>query len=111
VIDQDPDGVFIKRYVPELEPVPAEHIAEPHKMPLALQESIGCMIGEDYPAPIVDHGPAYSEARRRIYAARRTKEAKAESERVYEKHGSRRRPKRQAPGPRRSERLRADSGR
>jgi deoxyribodipyrimidine photo-lyase len=104
VIDQDPSGVFIKQYVPELEPVPPEHIAEPHKMPPALQKSIGCVIGKDYPAPIVEHGPAYSEARRRIYAARRTKEAKAESERVYEKHGSRRRPNRRAPGPRGSER-------
>lgn len=96
VLDQDPDGVFIKQYVPELEPVPPEHIAEPHKMPSALQESIGCVIGKDYPAPIVEHGPAYSEARRRIYAARRTKEAKEESQRVYEKHGSRRKPKRKS---------------
>jgi len=99
VIDQDPEGVFIKRYLPELEAVPREHIAEPHKMPQALQASIGCVIGEHYPAPIVDHGPAYSEARRRIYAARRTKEAKAESERVYEKHGSRRRPNRSSGRP------------
>ena len=94
VQDQDPDGVFIKRYVPELKSVPAEHIAEPHRMPRARQESIGCVIDEHYPAPIVEHGAAYVEARRRIYAARRTPEARAESERVYEKHGSRKRPNR-----------------
>lgn len=96
VLDQDPEGIFIKQYVPELEAVPAEHIAEPHKMPLELQQSLGCVIGEHYPAPIVEHGPAYAEARRRIHAARRAPEAKAESERVYQKHGSRRRPRRPA---------------
>jgi deoxyribodipyrimidine photo-lyase len=96
VLDQDPEGIFIKQYVPELAGVPAEHIAQPHEMPLELQDSIGCVIGVDYPAPIVEHGPAYSEARRRIYAARRTPEARAESERVYQKHGSRKRPRRAA---------------
>jgi deoxyribodipyrimidine photo-lyase len=94
VLDQDPEGVFIKRYVPELEGVPAEHIAEPHKMPSNLQRKTGCVIGKDYPAPIVEHGSAYTAAKQRIYAARRQSEAKEESKRVYEKHGSRRRPNR-----------------
>ena len=113
VLDQDPEGIFIKRYVPELAAVPAEHIAEPHEMPLELQESIGCVIGEHYPPPIVEHGPAYSEARRRIYAARRAPEARSESERVYQKHGSRKRPNRPGakPGakPRRGSARRASS--
>ena len=93
VIDQDPEGIFIKRYVPELEAVPAEHIAEPQKMPGDLQRRLGCIIGRDYPAPIVDHPTAYKEARRRIYAARKGTEARQESERVYQKHVSRRRPR------------------
>ncbi len=109
VLDQDPKGLFIKQYVPELAEVPEEHIAEPHKMPLELQESIGCIIGEHYPAPLVEHGPAYAEARRRIYAARRTKEAKAESERVYEKHGSRRRPNRSPARPKKATPRRASA--
>jgi deoxyribodipyrimidine photo-lyase len=96
VLDQDPDGVFIKQYVPELEAVPPEHIAEPHRMPSALQQKIGCVIGKQYPAPIVEHGPAYSQARARIYAARRSPEARTASERVVLKHGSRRRPNRPA---------------
>ena len=94
VKDQDPEGTFIKRYVPELQGVPAEHIAEPHTMSSSMQKRLGCVIGKDYPAPIVEHRQAYAEARSRIYAARRSPEAKAESERVYQKHGSRRRPSR-----------------
>lgn len=94
VADQDPEGAFIKRFVPELEAVPPEHIAEPHRMPRSVQQELGCVIGKHYPAPIVEHGPAYSQARARIYAARRSPEARAASEQVYAKHGSRRRPKR-----------------
>jgi deoxyribodipyrimidine photo-lyase len=94
VHDQDPEGVFIRRYVPELEGVPSEFIAEPHKMPTDLQHSVGCVIGKHYPEPIVEHGPAYTDARNRIYSARRKSDAREESKRVYEKHGSRRRPSR-----------------
>jgi deoxyribodipyrimidine photo-lyase len=94
VADQDPEGAFIKRFVPELEAVPPEHIAEPHRMPRSVQQKLGCVIGKHYPAPIVEHGPAYSEARARIYAARRSPEVRAASEHVYAKHGSRRRPNR-----------------
>jgi len=96
VHDQDPEGLFIRRFAPELEAVPVEHIAEPHRMPRSLQQRLGCVIGKHYPAPIVEHGLAYAQARARIYAARRSAEARAASEQVYLKHGSRRRPNRPA---------------
>jgi len=51
----DPGGAFIRRFVPELVNVPTEFIHSPWKMPLDLQTQIGCRIGKDYPAPIVDH--------------------------------------------------------
>lgn len=98
VKDQDPEGQFIKRFVPELGPVPPEHIAEPHRMPSALQKKLGCTIGKDYPAPIVEHGRAYTAARQRMSAARRRPEVQEESEQVYLKHGSRKRPTRRASG-------------
>ncbi len=92
--DQDPDGVFVKRWVPELAAVPTERLAEPFKMTRAEQAAARCVIGSDYPAPLVDHKEAVQAAKDRIYAARRTDEAKAEAKRVYEQHGSRRRPRR-----------------
>ena len=94
VRDQDPGGVFIKRYVPELAAVPTEHLAEPHKMPPTLQHELGCVIGRDYPAPIVDHATAYKRARDRIWQVRKQAAAKQEARRIYTKHGSRRRPQR-----------------
>ncbi|GAB4569611.1 MAG: deoxyribodipyrimidine photo-lyase [Anaerolineae bacterium] len=51
----DPDGAFVRRWVPELARVPDQYIHEPWKMPVAEQEATGCRIGVDYPAPMVDH--------------------------------------------------------
>jgi deoxyribodipyrimidine photo-lyase len=54
----DPDGVYVREYVPELREVPDEYLAEPWRMDEELQSRCGCRIGDDYPAPIVDHAEA-----------------------------------------------------
>lgn len=51
----DPDGEYVRRWVPELESVPDEHLAEPWEMDDEQQRAARCVIGRDYPAPIVDH--------------------------------------------------------
>jgi deoxyribodipyrimidine photo-lyase len=89
VIDHDPTGLFIRRYVPELANVPAEYLAEPHRMPLGVQSAVGCRIGCDYPQPIVDHRAAYKSAQQKIFAIRQTASAIDEATRVFIKHGSR----------------------
>lgn len=94
VKDQDPQGDFVRRYVPELAEVPCEYIAEPQKMPVATQSKVGCRIGQDYPKPIVEHEVAYRTAREKIYAVRRGEAAKSDAKRVLQKHGSRKKPTR-----------------
>ncbi|MEM6331079.1 MAG: deoxyribodipyrimidine photo-lyase/cryptochrome family protein [Planctomycetota bacterium] len=92
--DQDPTGEFIRQYVPELADVPLEHLHEPHKLPPLLQQDSGCVIGRDYPAPVVDHATAYNEARRRMMAHRKRDGVRRASQQVFQKHGSRRGPRR-----------------
>jgi len=51
----DKNGDYIRRYLPVLKDMPAKYIYEPWSAPSAVQEAAGCIIGRDYPAPIVDH--------------------------------------------------------
>ncbi len=51
----DPDGEFIKHFLPALAKVPAKFIHAPWEMPQDVQQKSHCLIGRDYPAPIVDH--------------------------------------------------------
>jgi len=54
----DPEGRFIRRYVPELAKVADKYIHAPWQMGRIEQEALGVVIGRDYPGPIVDHGQA-----------------------------------------------------
>lgn len=47
-----------RRYVPELKDMPLLYLFEPWKAPLAMQEAAGCLVGRDYPPPMVDHKQA-----------------------------------------------------
>ena len=51
----DPGGEYVRRWVPELREVPLEKLAEPWTMSEDEQREAGCVIGKDYPAPVVDH--------------------------------------------------------
>jgi len=57
----DPEGRYIRRFVPELTEVPPAFIHEPHKMTRDDQARVTCRIGLDYPASIVDHQQARQE--------------------------------------------------
>ena len=58
----------MRRYVPELEDVPDEYLAEPWRMPDDVQRELS-VIGRDYPGPIVDHREARERALARYRAA------------------------------------------
>jgi deoxyribodipyrimidine photo-lyase len=60
----DPEGSYVRRWLPELGLVPSDKIHEPWTMTAAEMAAANCRIGREYPAPIVDH----AEARRRALA-------------------------------------------
>jgi deoxyribodipyrimidine photo-lyase len=51
----DPDGEYVRRWLPELRDVPLDKLAEPWTMSAAEQAAAGCEIGRDYAEPVVDH--------------------------------------------------------
>jgi deoxyribodipyrimidine photo-lyase len=89
-LEQDPRGVFIRRWVPELAGVPPAYVQMPWTMSADVQQTAGCVIGRDYPAPLVDHAMAVREAKRRLAAVRNAPESRAEARAVAHRHGSRR---------------------
>ncbi len=92
--EQDPQGRFIRRWVPELQDVPDAQLQTPWKYlwpdESDLFQQAERPAGLIYPKPIVDHVRAYREAQQRIFAVRKTDAARQEARRVYVKHGSRR---------------------
>ena len=87
--DQDQEGTFIRKWVSELKHVHTAYIHEPWKMNKSLQEKFKCFIGFDYPEPIVDQGKSSKFAKNLIYSARKSKNFKKNSEKVFNKLGSR----------------------
>lgn len=67
----DPDGLYVRRWLPELSRVPQPFIHEPWRMPLDDQRACGCIIGRDYPYPIVAHEQARHRALSLYQASRK----------------------------------------
>ncbi|XP_072282574.1 cryptochrome-1-like [Pyxicephalus adspersus] len=51
----DPEGSYIRKYLPILKDFPAKYIYEPWTAPDDIQKEASCIIGKDYPFPMVDH--------------------------------------------------------
>ncbi len=85
-LDHDPEGIFIKKWVPELNGVPTNHIHEPWLMTEMDQTFCGVKIGEDYPSPIINLEESGKKARNKIWGHRKNEAVKAESKRIVITH-------------------------
>ena len=61
----DPEGAYVRRYVPELARMPSNHIHAPWLAPPMVLSEAGVVLGKTYPLPVVDH----AEGRARALAA------------------------------------------
>ena len=87
--DQDPKGVFTRRWVRELAGLPDGFLHEPWTAPDDVLAHAGVRLGETYPERMVDHEQAAREARARIGALRKGEDHRAAAAAIQAKHGSR----------------------
>ncbi|XP_061365075.1 (6-4)DNA photolyase isoform X1 [Gastrolobium bilobum] len=62
----DPNGDYIRHFLPVLKDMPRDYIYEPWSAPLSIQTKANCIIGKDYPMPVVCHDSASKECRRKM---------------------------------------------
>ena len=84
--DHDPDGNFVRTWVPELRDVPDAVVHTPWAMTTLEQAMCGVRIGSDYPAPIVDVAEAARAARTRIWSHRNHPAVRRDARRILATH-------------------------
>lgn len=80
ILDHDPNGIFIRKYIPELKNISNKDISNPCNEPL--------LIG-NYPMPIIDEKQRRKIALDKLYRVRKNHNYKSEAIRIFKKHGSR----------------------
>lgn len=79
----DPDGTFIKKWVPELRSIPPPLLFEPWKMTPLDQSFFHCKIGKHYPAPIVDYNKSTKINKDKYWIIRNLEATKKELPKIW----------------------------
>ena len=101
--DHDPQGQFVRHWLPVLRRVPDSWLLQPWRMPISVQQACGVQMGCDWPVPLVELDAATRQAKAALHQRRQRPEVRAAKQAIVVKHGSRShndrssRPRRPAP--------------
>ena len=90
-LDHDPQGIFVRRWLPAMQNVPNTWLFEPWKMPTDIQTQTGVIVGQEIALPLVDLASATTESKNRLYGRRQHATVKAGKKAIIDKHASRKR--------------------
>jgi deoxyribodipyrimidine photo-lyase len=92
--EKDPNGEFIRRFIPELSAVPNELIHTPWLMTPMEQQIYDVILGDTYPEPIIDLDESAKFARDKLWSFKKRDDVRAEGKRVLAQHTVLNRPRR-----------------
>jgi deoxyribodipyrimidine photo-lyase len=84
--EHDEDGIFIKKWIPELANVPPQFIHEPWTMSTLEQQIYGVEIGVTYPFPIIDIKASTQHAADTLWQLQKEPDVIKEAQRILKKH-------------------------